>query len=219
MLWVGQFGIANGEAKEDTPWVGAYTDPGRGEERSDIYILVHPATPGSEEFCGEMKDAIGAAFHKEKASLTGGVFRALQSAHENLREWNRRSMKEHHVAAGITCFATGEEHAYLAQVAPAAAVFHSRGDSQLIEPRLPDASEPLGLFDDFHPEFTAFDLAEGDRLLLLSPDLAAAVPMAELTAVLMLPEEDALPELYRKAQGIENCAALLISRQPDPVTA
>ena len=216
MLWAAQFGIVNGEAREDTPWVGAYPDPGRSEEPSDLYVLVHPALPGSEEFCQELRDAIGEAFHKEKASLTGGLLRALRSAHENLRDWNRRSLKEHRVAAGVSCLAADGARAYLAQVSPASAAVYRAGDIAQVSPRIPEAEEPLGLFDEFLPEFTGLDLEEGGRILLLSPHLAAALSAPDLAAVLALPDEDALPDLYRKSQGQTDCAALLLSVRPDP---
>ena len=211
MLWVGQFGIAAGEAREDTPWVGAYPDPGRDEDPSDLYLLLHPALPGSEEFLGEMKDAIGEAFHREKASLTGGVLRALRAAHENLRDWNRRSLKEHRVAAGISCLATRDGRGYLAQIAPAAAVWLRGGELRPLTPELPDATEPLGLFDDFWPQFTAFDFEEGDRLLLLSPNLLVALEPDGLAGALGRSGEDALPELYRQARDVADCGALLVA--------
>jgi hypothetical protein len=216
MLWVGQFGIAAGEAREDTPWVGAYPDPGRDEDTSDLYVLLHPALPGSEEFLGEMKDAIGEAFHREKASLTGGVLRALRSAHENLRDWNRRSLREHRVAAGVACLATRDGRGYLAQVAPAAAVWLHGARLNPITPELPDATEPLGLYDDFWPQFTAFDFEEGDRLLLLSPNLLVVLEPEPLTQALQRSGEDALPELYRQARDVENCGALLVAAEAGP---
>ena len=217
MLWVGQFGIADGEAREETPWVGVYRDEEREEEPSDIYVLVQPALPGSEEFCGEMKDAIGRVFHDSKSSLTGGVLRALRSANENLREWNRRSLKEHRVAAGVSCLATRDNEAYLAQVGPARAVFFHRGRADLVQPTLPEATEPLGLEDEFWPEFHRYELADGDRLLLLSPGLADAIPNHELTAALALDGEKALPELYRLARGASDGAALLVAAMPGTV--
>src|SRR5881409_2748227 len=119
MLWVGQFGIVNGEAREQTPWVGVYPDPGHADETSDLYLIVEPALPGSEEFCEELKEVEGSAFHKEKVSLTGGMLRALRSAHDQLRDWNQRSMKEHRIAAGISCIAVAGSSVYLAQVSPA----------------------------------------------------------------------------------------------------
>ncbi|MDO8615202.1 MAG: hypothetical protein Q7T33_05635 [Dehalococcoidia bacterium] len=212
MLWVGQFGIADGEAREETPWVGAFPDPGRTEEPSDLYLIVEPALPGSEEFCAEMKEAIGAVFHKNRVSLTGGILGALRSAHENLRDWNRRSMKDSRVAAGVSCVAVQGRAGYLAQVGPAAAVIYRDGALELRRPALPDALEPLGLFEEFWPDFSRLELAAGFRLLLLTPALLETVPAAELAAALALPPEDALPAVYKRARALPNCAALLLAQ-------
>jgi serine/threonine protein phosphatase PrpC len=164
-----------------------------------------------------MKDAIGRVFHDSKASLTGGILRALRSANENLREWNRRSLKEHRVAAGVSCLATRNNEAYLAQVGPARAVFFHRGRADLVQPTLPEAREPLGLEDEFWPEFHRYELADGDRLLLLSPGLADAMAGHELTAALALDGEKALPELYRLARSASDGAALLVAAMPGTV--
>ncbi len=215
MLWVGQFGVEEGEAKERTPWVGAFPDHGRTEDPSDVYVIVEPALPGSEEFCGDLKNAIGDNFHKKKVSLTGGLLRALEMAHENLREWNRKSIKDHRVAAGVSCLAIHHREAYLAQVAPASAVLYRAGSVFPVVPRIPDANEPLGLFDEFRPDFWRFELEEDDRILILSPALSEKLTESELSEALAMPAEDALPELYRKARGIENCAALLVVALPD----
>ena len=219
MLWVGQFGVEGGEARESTPWVGVYQDSARAEDPANLYVLVNPALPGSEEFCGEMKDAIGGAFHREKASLTGGVLRALQKAHENLRDWNRRSLKDHRVAAGVSCLAARDGRAYLGQVGPSATAYFHAGHLTMIRPSLPDSTEPIGLFDEFWPEFTAFDLLEGDRLLMLSPAFADGLTETDVAGLLALPAEDALAELYRLARGLEDCAALLVAAVPDAVVA
>ena len=211
MIWVAQFGIADGQAREDTPWVGAFPDPNPGEEPSDLYLIVEPALPGSEEFCAELTQAIGSVFHQRKASLTGGILRALKAAHENLRDWNHKSLKEHRVAAGVSCLALRGHEAYLAQVAPASAAFFRRGSLRTLEPTLPDAAEPLGLYDEFWPEYSRFELAEGDRILLLSPPLARSLPPQELAAALALPAEDALPAIYRQARSLPNCGAVLVA--------
>ena len=212
---MGQFGIAGGEAQEQSPWVGAFPDPSPGDEPADLYLVVEPAIPGSEEFCAELVAAIGKVFHRRRASLTGGLLRALKAAHDDLREWNRKSIKEHRVAAGVSCLALRRNEAYLAQVAPASAALYRQGSLSALEPRLPDAAEPLGLDDDFWPDFSRVELQEGDRLLLLSPSLAKALPPAELSAALALPAEEALPALYRQARALPNCGALLVAALPD----
>ena len=218
MLWVGQFGITDGEAREKTPWLGAFPGSGPSDEPSDLYLIVEPATEGSEEFCEELKEAISEVFHNDRLSLTGGLLRALKAAHENLREWNRRSLKDRRVAAGVSCLASRGDigEAYLAQVAPASAAHYRKGELFALEPSLPDASEPLGLYDEFWPQFSRFELEDGDRLLLLSPRLAQAIPAEGLTDALAAPHEEALQALYRHARPLTNCAALLVAVLPDP---
>ncbi len=218
-LWVGQFGMEGGKAREKTSWVGAYPDPGRAEEPSDLYVLVTPALPGSEEFCGEMKDVIGESFHRHKLSLTGGILHALRGAHQNLRDWNKRSLPDHKVAAGVSCLAVQGGRAYTAQVAPARAVFFRRGELMTIEPELIEAREPLGLEDDFRPDFRRFDLEAADRLLMLTPALADGLSDGDLADLLGRAGEEALPQLYRRAQGVGDCGALLVIVSDEPAPA
>jgi hypothetical protein len=216
MLWVGQFGIVSGQAQEETPWVGLFPEDVRSPDSSDAYLIVAPATPGSAEFAAELKEAIGTMFHKSKVSLTGGLLRALQAAHEHLRDWNRRSMRDHLVAAGVSCAGVRGHEVYLAQVAPASAVFSRNGEMQPLVPSLADAAEPLGLYDEFWPEFSRFKMEPGDRLLLLTPALADALPPAEPAASLALPPDEILPSLYRHARSVPDCGAVLLAALDSP---
>jgi hypothetical protein len=214
VLWLGQFGIAHGQAQEETPWVGVFPDDMRGPDSSDLLMIVQPATAGSEEFCAELKEAVGSVFHKSKVSLTGGLLRALREAHENLREWNRRSLRDHWVAAGVSCVAVRANEAYLAQVAPAGAAFYGTGETRPIRPQLADALEPLGMFDEFWPEFSLFEMQDRDRLLLMTPGLAQGLSKDLLGESLALPAEDVLPSLYRRASAVPDCAAVLVAGLP-----
>ena len=215
MLWVSQFGVVSGQAQEDTPWVGLFPEDVRSPDASDVYLVVAPATPGSAEFSGELKEAVGTMFHKSKASLTGGLLRAFQAAHEHLREWNRRSMRDHRVAAGISCAGVRGDEVYLAQVAPASAVFARNGEATSLRPSLADALEPLGLYDEFWPEFSRFDMEPGDRLLLLTPALADALPSGEPAVSLALAPQEILPSLYRHARSVPDCGAVLLAAISD----
>ncbi len=219
MLWVGQFGIVNGEAWEHVPWIGSFVDPDPSDDSADLYVIVEPALPGSQEFSGELTEAIGGVFRQGRGSLTGALLRALQAAHINLHEWNRHSLKEHRVAAGVSCLAVCAHGAYLAQVAPASAVHYHQGSGSplTLNPTIPDALEPLGLHDEFWPHFSRLELIEGDRLLLLSPALAGLVPHQDLVSALDLPPDEALPALYRQARTLENCGALLVAVLPESV--
>ena len=106
--------------------------------------------------------------------------------------------------------------AYTAQVAPAHAVFFRRGELMTIKPGLPGARQPLGLEDDFRPDFRRFDLEAGDRLLLLTPALADGLSDDDLADVLSRTGEEALPQLYRRAQGAGDCGALLVIVTDEP---
>ncbi len=222
MLWVNQFGIVDGEAREENPWVGVFPEEGRVEpqEAADLFVLVEPALPGSEDYCRDLSQAIGRQFRERRLSLTGGILHALKAAHENLRDWNRRSLKRDRVAAGVSCLALrgaapqGWE-AYLGQVAPAAAALLHEGSLARLEPALPDAVEPLGLHEQFWPDLSRHHFREGDRLLLLSSGLAAALSDEELTEALRPPPEETLPLLYRKGKEMSYCAAVLIALLPE----
>jgi hypothetical protein len=216
MLWIGQFAIVAGEVKQETPWIGAYPDRGGEEETADVYVLVTPALPGSAEFCTEMKDAIGEGFHRERVSLTGGILRSVHGAHAELQGWNKRSLREHKVAAGVSVVAAGEESVFLGQVAPAAAVLVHGGALEIVRPSLSESRQSLGLEGEPRPEFTELELDTGDRVLLVSPELTDALSEDDFAAVLGSTEEEALTELYRRARGVSDCAALLIAVVPDP---
>lgn len=212
MVWVGQFSIVDGEAREEGPWTGIFPDRPRGDlEPSDLYVLVEPALPGSQEFCPQVVEAIGRLFYEHKLSLTGGLLRALRFTHENLREWNRKSLKEHRVATGLSSLVVRGAEAYLAQVGPALAYARQGGRMQPLLPHIPDAQGPLGLEEEFWPAFRRFDLAGGDRLLLTTSNLASALPSEEVDAALALAAEECLPRLYQQARRLSDCAALLLA--------
>ncbi len=217
MLWVGQFGIVDGKAQEESPWVGVFPEGGRAEpgEATDLFVVVEPALPGSEEYCRDLAQAIGEQFRERRLSLTGGIVHAVKAAHENLRDWNRRSLKQHRVAAGVSCLALRGGEAYLGQVAPAAAVLLCDGSLKRLQPSLPDAMEPLGLHEEFWPDLSRHELRGDDRLLLLSSGLADALSDDELTAALRPPPEETLPLLYHVGKGLPNCAALLVAALPE----
>ena len=220
MLWVGQFGIVDGEAREESPWIGVFPEGGRvePEESSDLFVVVEPALEGSAEYCRDLADVIGKQYRERRLSLSGGILRALKAAHESLRDWNRRSLKQHRVAAGVSCLALRGGgppwNAYLGQVAPAAAAVLRGGSLERLAPRLPDAIQPLGLHEEFWPDFSRHELQEGDRLILLSEGLAAALSDEALTEALQQLPEDTLPRLYQVAKGMPYCAALLVAALP-----
>ena len=135
--------------------------------------------------------------------------RSLRAAHENLREWNRKSLREHQVAAGATCLLLRGRTAYLAQVGPSLAYFYRDGQLTTMTPQDEGAQTPLGLAEEFRPHITRYDLEPGDVLLVASSRLATIADEAAVAGVLARGPDDALPELFLLTRDLLNFSALL----------
>src|SRR5690606_39003303 len=114
------------------------------DEAVRLVVLAEPVDERSAEFCHDVADAVAALFRRESLSITGGLLRALRQAHANLAEWNRRSLREHRVAVGVTAVAIRDGVATVAQVGPGAVYVHETGgEVRRLVPEAP-ATEPLG---------------------------------------------------------------------------
>jgi hypothetical protein len=208
---VGRFSIVEGQVREEGPWLGAFPRRLPEDDSRDLYVLAEPALPGSEEFCGQLVEVVGRLFQKESLSLTGALLRSLRAAHENLREWNRKSLREHQVAAGATCLLLRGRTAYLAQVGPSLAYFYRDGQLTIMTPQDERAQAPLGLAEEFRPHITRYDLEPGDLLLVTSSRLATIADETAVAGVLARGPDDALPELFLLTRDLLNFSALLAS--------
>jgi len=207
--WVGRFSIVEGQVREEGPWLGVFPRQLPEDDSRELYVLAEPALPGSEEFCGQLVEVVGRLFQKESLSLTGALLRSLRAAHENLREWNRKSLREHQVAAGATCLLLRGRTAYLAQVGPSLAYFYRDGRLTTMTPQDEDAQAPLGLAEEFRPQITRYDLEPGDLLLMASSRLAAITDEEAVAGVLTRGPDDALPELFLLTRDLLDFSALL----------
>ena len=209
--WVGQFGIVQGQALEAGPWQGKFDLHPPGEEPVDLYVLVQPALPGSEEFCGQLVAVVGHLFERQDLSLTGALTKAIGAAHENLRDWNRRSLREHQVGAGLSCLVVRGAMAYLAQLGPSLAYLRRNGVLTRLVPDDPRASAVLGLAEELQPQLRRYELAPGDLLLVASPSLDEVADQARIETLLSRDAEDVLSELYRLARDQPDFSVFLLS--------
>jgi hypothetical protein len=208
-VWVGQFCIVGGEAREQGPWLGAFAAR-RSALAADLYVLVEPALPGSEDFCQPLVAVIGRLFRQQRLSVTGALLASLRAAHNHLRDWNDRSLREHRVGAGATCLALRGAEAYLAQAGPALAYCRHRGQLQPLSPHEAAAVEPIGMAAEFYPTFSRCQVAAGDALLLTTTSLSTIADDQVMDGVLALQAQDILPELYSLVRHLPDFAALLI---------
>jgi hypothetical protein len=212
-VWVGQFCIVGGEAREQGPWLGVFPARG-GALPADLYVLVEPSLPGSEDFCQPLVAVIGRLFRQQRLSVTGALLASLRAAHNHLRDWNDRSLREHRVGAGATCLALRGSEAYLAQAGPALAYCCHQGQLSSLSPQEATAIEPIGIAAEFYPTFSRHPVTAGDALLLTTTSLASIADDQVMGGLLALQAPDILPELYSLVRHLPDFAALLVAFVP-----
>src|SRR3990172_9073352 len=188
----GRFSIVEGQIREEGPWLGAFARPTAEDDERSLYVLVEPAVPGSEDICAQLVEVMGRLFQRENLSLTGALLRSLHAAHDNLRDWNRKRLREHQVGAGAGSLIVRGRTAFLAQVGPSLAFFFHDGGLTRLVPQEPAAEGPLGIADDCRPDLWSFELAPGDLLLVVSSRLDSAADQATVAGVLGRGPDDAL---------------------------
>ena len=215
-IWVGRYAIVGGEVQEHGPRL-VERQRLRDDESVRLLVLAEPVDARSDEFCHEVADAVAELFSRESASLTGGLLRALRQAHANLAEWNRRSLREHQVAVGLTCVAIRDGAATIAQVGPGVAYVSGPSGLERLSTEGEPAALPIGGPEPVDPQFRLLPLAE-HALLLLSGDVERALTALTPTAVgqtLAAGPQRALPELFVRTRGLRDVTAVLIAELPD----
>jgi type II secretory pathway pseudopilin PulG len=216
--WVGRFCVADGHVAEEGPWLGSLIRQRPDEEADELYILIEPASPASSEFTSQLVNVVSQLYHRDPLSLTGALMRSLRAAHDHLRDWNQKSLKEHQVGAGATCLALRGGDAYLAQAGPAVAWVRSAdGAMRRIEPETQDFEHSLGVAEEFEPRLTRIQLNPGDLVLAASTALEHTVPESHIERILARGADDALPELYLLCRDIPEFALVLLACfEPEP---
>jgi hypothetical protein len=210
-IWVGRYAIANGDVLEHGPWLVERRRVS-DDESIRLLVLAEPVDARSAEFAHEVADAIASLFRRESLSLTGGLLRALRQAHANLAEWNRRSLREHRVAVGVTCIAIRDREATVAQLGPST-VYVRTGDFVRRLERQPASLQPLGGADAVEPDFTRVPLS-GNDVLVLTSNVEEAIGRDAIAAALLAGPERALADLFLGTRNIPELTAVLIADLP-----
>lgn len=214
--WVGRFAIVQGQAQEEGPGLRSFPRQRPDEpEEDELYVLAEPASPGGEEYCSQLVDAVGRLYRQDTLSLTGAMLRALQGAHRQLYDWNQRSLPEQRVGAGVSCLAVRGRTAYLAQIGPAVAYHVGDGRFERIAPA-EGALEPLGIAPQAQPTLSRYELSPGDLLVLASARTEELVDEGTLRSMLLQGADRALTELFRLARGEQSFSLVLLACVVEP---
>src|SRR5262245_62094630 len=213
-IWVGRYAIVAGDVREHGPWL-VERNLQRDDEDVHLLVLADPVDERSSEFAVEVAEAVAALFARESLSITGGLLRALQQAHVNLAEWNRRSLREHRVAVGVTCVVVREGEATIVQAGPGvvyAADSRTSGMGRITRTSTEGepAAVPLGATDAIEPRFTSTTVP-GRTLLLLTSEVEAAIGQRAIEDALAVGPERALAELFRRTRGVRDMTAVLVA--------
>ncbi len=208
-IWVGRYAIVAGEVREHGPWL-VERRLTRDDEELRLLVLAEPVDDRSSEFAAEVAEAVAELFSRESLSLTGGLLRALRQAHANLAEWNRRSLREHQVAVGLTCVAVRSGEATIAQVGPGAVYIAGLEGIRRLSTAGEPAAHPIGGEETIEPQFFSTPV-EGRTLLLLTGTVDQLVGTSVVGEALDAGPERALSELFRSTRGISDMTAVLLA--------
>ena len=198
--------FVQGRVGEGEPFAGAFAGPGG----ASVFVVVEPATPGSEEGCEEVLQLMGHSLGRWSLSLTGGILRAMRDVHRLLQSWNAHGLSEQQIGFGASALAVRGEEAYLGQVGPALAWTCTRGRLEEVMPRIPEATGPLGLCQDFYPAFTRLRLLPGDALALLFTGAVGLSRAQEAQGAMAADPDRALALLVDDIGAHQNFAALIV---------
>ena len=209
---VGRFAIIEGDARERGPWLVEQIRDG-DPRIVQFIVLVEPVDERSAEFCEDVAGAVADLFVSEELSLTGGLVRAIRRAHSNLAEWNRRSLREHRVAVGVTCVVLRNGEATIAQAGPGLVYLVSEDGTRRVTTAGEPAASPLGSEGEITPQFVAAQTADTSILLISSFAETEAGPSA-IGRVFASHPGRLLADLFAQVRNVPNVHAVFITDDP-----
>lgn len=208
-IWVGRYAMVAGEVREHGPWL-VERRAMRDDEELRLVVLADPVDERSAEFAAEVAEAVAELFTRETLSVTGGLLRALRQAHANLAEWNRRSLREHQVAVGLTCVAIRDGEATIAQVGPGVVYIAGPEGVRRLSTEEEAAAQPIGGAEPVEPQFFSTPIADR-TLLLLTGSVDQLVGTSVIGEALRASPERALSELFLRTRNVRDMTAVLVA--------
>lgn len=174
--------------------------------------MAEGTSSAGEAFAGQVVTASGRAWNTFDMSLTGALRRLFTDAERQVRDWNRKSIPEHRVGIGLTCFGRRGNHAVIAQAGPSAAFHWHRGSVDMYITSEKNA-EPIGP-GEIEPQLTRIEFDPGDRVLMLSTAALAELDNELIEGILNLQGERILAEVYHRISHLQHVTVLLVQNPP-----
>ena len=151
-------------------------------------------------------------------SLTGALRQLFREADRNLSDWNQKSIAQHRVSIGITCFARRGSQAVIAQAGPSVA-FHLSGGRLMMYAADEEHGQPIGAGGPVEPQLTRITFGAGDRLLLISTAALRVIDDEIFAGVMGLPADQILPEIYHRVHDLRDVTVFLITEPSEQAMA
>ena len=223
-IWSSQLRVVAGRAVDDAPQVGFAEQVDQVGRVVRLSILAEPASDGADAFMDQFVRRIGELFDPAARSLTGALRIAVDTAHEELRSWNRQRLPQEHAMYGLSCLIQrADQSAVLGQCGPSAALlagsagpadlrrlsFHAHTSAASIQGEDPVAS-PIGADAPLSLEFAAAPDAGPGWALLVTSNAASLFEPETRVALSRLSVEQTLPHLYPIILHLRDAAALAV---------
>lgn len=224
-IWSSQLRIAAGRAVEEAPQVGFAEQRDQRGRLVRLSILAEPVAAGADAFMDQFVRRLGELFDPAARSLTGAIRHAIETAHEELRDWNRQHLPEEHAMYGVSCLIQrADQPALLAQAGPSVGLL--AGDAGLAGLRAmalyahqirgdDPISAAVGGSDALNVEFVLAPAASDGWALLLSSNGAALLDPERRVALSRLAVDETLQRLYPSMVNLRDAAALVVSLGTD----
>ena len=219
-----QLRILAGRAVEEAPQVGFVEKHDQLGRLVRLSILAESAAAGADEFVDQFVRRLGELFDPGERSLTGAMKLAVETAHEELRAWNRQHLPDEHAMYGVSfLIQRADQPAILGQAGPSVGLL--AGDAGLAGLR-PTAlyahplrdddlvSHAVGSSDQLHVEFASAPEASNGWALLLTSNTAALFDAEGRVALSRLAVNETLQHLYPLMLNLRDATGLVVGLGP-----
>lgn len=219
-----QLRILAGRAVEEAPQVGFVEKRDQLGRLVRLSILAESAAAGADEFVDQFVRRLGELFDPRERSLTGAMKLAVETAHEELRAWNRQHLPDEHAMYGVSFLVQrADQPAILGQAGPSVGLL--AGDAGLAGLR-PTAlyahplrdddlvSHAVGSSDQLHVEFASAPEASNGWALLLTSNTAALFDAEGRVSLSRLAVNETLQHLYPSMLNLRDATGLVVGLGP-----
>jgi len=224
-IWSSQLRILAGRAVEEAAQVGFVEKRDQLGRLVRLSILAESAAAGADAFMDQFVRRLGELFDPAARSLTGAIKLAVETTHEELRNWNRQHLPDEHAMYGVSLLIQRDDQpAVLGQAGPSMALLAGdaglaglRSTALYAHPRRPDdpVSHAIGSADQLNVEFASAPRSSNGWALLLTSNTFPLLDAEGRVALSRLAVHETLQHLYPSMLNLRDAVGLVVGLGSD----